>query len=167
MWLHAQLCCSFTFAPISRYGYWSAISITLIEWQLDSLSRAAQAHVCIIACARACAYNNIIRREGYTGYTGLENTLERMQHATRLSLRLRDIARCAPVYRSGKHTRASSMRMSRSRAFRRAVYDFCACAALVGRTTSGNLPTPLIWMSELDYDRDVRRSISITLFSHF
>ena len=95
MWLHSQLCCSFTFA-ISRYGYWNAISITLIEKQLDSLSRAAQVvfRPCINACARACAYK--IRREGYTGYTGLGNTLERMQHATRLNLRLRDIARCVP-----------------------------------------------------------------------
>ena len=62
----------------------------------------------INGCARACAYK--IRREGYTGYTGLGNTLERMQHATRLSLRLRDIASCALVYRTGKHTRAHAAR---------------------------------------------------------
>ena len=98
----------------------------IIERQLDSLSRAVHAsslpRPCINAYARVCAK---IRREVYTGYTGQGNTLERMQHATRLSLQLRDIARCAPPGLGNTLERTSSMRMSRSHAFRRAVYDFC------------------------------------------
>ena len=106
MWLHVvRISCAGH--SLSRYGYWSAISITLLETQPDSLSRAAPAHV------NPHARERVLIKYAYDGKASLVPRLHRLQNDTK----------------NGSWEPGNELSVSRSHAFRRAVYDFCACAA--------------------------------------